>query len=386
MKDNRNITPKLHEMETSVFAVMSQMAAEYNAINLSQGFPDFPISEELIDIVHYYMKKGYNQYAPMKGLDELRRVIHRLYVQNHDAEYHPDSEITITAGATQALYTAISSFIRKGDEVIIFEPAYDAYAPAVTMNGGIVKYCRMVAPDFHVDWEEVAQAITPATRMIIINTPHNPTGAVFSKSDMVALQRLLQKRKDIIVLSDEVYEHLVFDGKEHESVARFSGLADRAFVIGSFGKTLHATGWKTGYAAAPEYLMREFRKMHQYVVFAVNTPIQMAIADYLNKHPDLSGLSVFYQEKRDYFVRSVQNSRFEMLPSSGTYFQLLDYSGISQKDDQAFVKELITEHGVAAIPLSPFYENPVNNQTILRFCFAKKKETIDQAVEILCRI
>lgn len=379
------ITPKLKEMETSVFAVISQMAAEHKAVNLSQGYPDFSISEELIDMVTHHMKQGHNQYAPMKGLPELRETIKKLYLKNHNANYDADKEITITAGATQALYTAISSFVRENDEVIIFEPAYDAYVPAIEMNGGIAKHCTMRPPDFQIDWDEVIKTVNGNTRMIIINSPHNPTGSVLSVKDMVELQKIVEDR-EIVVVSDEVYEHLVFDGKEHQSAARFPTLAEKSFVIGSFGKTLHATGWKTGYALAPAYMMSEFRKMHQYVVFAVNTPIQYAITDYLNKYPDLSGLAEFYQKKRNYFVDKIRNSRFKVIPSKGTYFQLLDYSSISGQNDQEFTEELIKRHGVAAIPLTPFYQNEDENIKILRFCFAKKNETIDKAAKILCRI
>jgi len=379
------ITPKLKEMETSVFAVISQMADENNAINLSQGFPDFAISEELIEMVTYHMKQGRNQYAPMKGLPELRDMIKKLYLRNHNANYDADKEITITAGATQALFTAISAFVRENDEVIVFEPAYDAYAPAIEMNGGIAKHCTMKPPDFHIDWDEVIKTVNGKTRMIIINSPHNPTGTVLSVNDMVELQKIIEDR-EIIVVSDEVYEHLVFDGKEHQSAARFPALAEKSFVIGSFGKTLHATGWKMGYAIAPAYLMSEFRKMHQYVVFAVNTPIQYAITDYLNKYPNLSGLAEFYQEKRNYFLDKMKDSRFKMIPSKGTYFQLLDYSSVSGKNDKEFTEELIKKHGVAAIPLSPFYQSEDKQLKILRFCFAKKNETIDKAAKILCRI
>ncbi|MCF8309393.1 MAG: aminotransferase class I/II-fold pyridoxal phosphate-dependent enzyme [Bacteroidales bacterium] len=386
MKEDKNpIQPKLREMNTSVFAVMSQMAADYDAINLSQGFPDFQISGELIDRVNYHMKEGRNQYAPMKGVPGLRDMIQKLYLMNHNADYDAEDEITVTAGATQALYTAISAFVRKGDEVIIFEPAYDAYAPAIQMNGGIVKYSRLREPGFHVEWDEVARIINPKTRMIIINSPHNPTGAVFSEQDMLQLQKLV-KEKDLVVISDEVYEHLVFDGQEHHSAARFKELAQKTFVIGSFGKTLHATGWKTGYALAPAPLMKEFRKMHQFVVFAVNTPVQYAITDYLKKYPKLEGLADFYQAKRDFFVNQIQDSRFKVIPSKGTYFQLLDYRGITQKDDQSFTEELIKNYGIAAIPLTPFYHEKQDNMNILRFCFAKKQETINKAAEVLCRI
>ncbi len=380
---NSSITPKLPKVETSVFAVMTQMATDYNAVNLSQGFPDFDISAELIGLVHKHMQEGRNQYAPMKGIKRLRDAICQRYSATYNAEYDPDDEITITAGATQAIYTAISAFVRENDEVIIFEPAYDLYATTIRMNGGTVKYYSMALPDFSINWKEVNRMVNGNTRMIIINSPHNPSGSVLSDYDMRQLEKIVEGR-DIIVLSDEVYEHLIYDGHQHHSAAAYPEIASRSFVVGSFGKTLHATGWKVGYALAPAFLMKEFRKLHQFVVFAVNTPVQHAVADYLEHH-DLSGLSSFYQQKRDYFLGKTAKSRFKPIPAKGTYFQVLDYSEISDLPEAEFAENLIKKHGIAAIPMSAFYHQKINRNQ-LRFCFAKKTETIDKATSILCRI
>lgn len=378
------ITSKLPNTPTSIFAIMSKMANDHQAINLSQGFPDFEISEQLIERVGYYMKKGYNQYAPMTGVAELSKVISNKVKNLHGMVYDPATEINITAGATQALYTAIAAFVRDEDEVIIFEPAYDAYAPAVRVHKGIVKYARMEMPGYRINWEQTARMISSNTRMIIINTPHNPTGSILHHDDLVQLEKLT-RNTDIVVLSDEVYEHLIFDGSQHQSVCRFPELAGRSFAIGSFGKTFHATGWKIGYALAPENLMAEFRKVHQWVVFAVNTPIQMAMADYLNDPSTYMNLPKFYQQKRDLFLDLIKTSRFKVIPSSGTYFQCLDYSDISTNGDIDFARELVEKHKIASIPMSPFYKNGKDDK-VLRFCFAKKEETLKKAAEILCGI
>jgi len=384
MQFQGNIKSKLSNTSTSIFAVMSQLARENNAINLSQGFPDFEISAELIDRVTYYMKKGFNQYAPMTGIPELTKAIAEKTYRLHGTRYSPETEINITAGATQALYTAIAAFVRDEDEVIIFEPAYDSYAPAVRVNGGTVKYARMELPDFKINWAQTTRMVTGKTRMIIINTPHNPTGAVLDEEDMMQLEKLTHN-SDIIVLSDEVYEHLIFDKLQHQSVARFPELAKRSIAVGSFGKTFHATGWKIGYAVAPENLMREFRKVHQWVVFAVNTPIQKAIADYLENENNYLNLPDFYAEKRDRFQAMIQSSRFKTIPCFGTYFQCLDYSDISDENDQDFARRLTIENNIASVPLSSFYKDGTDNR-ILRFCFAKREETLTKAAEILCKI
>ena len=378
------IVTKLPNIGTSIFSVMSKMAGEYNAINLSQGFPDFPVSNELIDLIHHYMKRGHNQYAPMPGVPILRQQIAKKINSIYGAAYNPDYEINITAGATQAIYTVIAAMIKEEDEAIIFEPAYDSYAPSVKLNGGIVKYAQLRLPDYSVDWEELPRLINHRTKLIIINTPHNPTGSVLSSSDMEQLNNLT-RNTDIVILSDEVYEHLIFDNLHHESVCKYPNLARRSFVIASFGKTFHATGWKMGYVLAPEKLMTEFRKVHQFNVFTVNTPIQYAIADFISKKKNYNKLHSFYEKKRDYFANKIRGSRFRIVPCFGTYFQLLDYQDISDKPEMEFAQELIKEHGIASIPVSAFYHDEIESKR-LRFCFAKQKETLDQATKILCKI
>jgi len=298
--------------------------------------------------------------------------------------YDPETEITITAGATQGIYTAIASMVGDDDEVIIFEPAYDSYAPAVQLAGGIVKYAVMKPPEFRINWQEVSRMITHRTRMIIINSPHNPTGSILREEDLRELERLTRK-SDITILSDEVYEHLIYDGATHESVCRYPGLAERSFVTGSFGKTFHATGWKMGYVLAPENLMNEFRKSHQFIVFTCNTPIQYAIAEFLGNDKNYAGLDTFYQAKRDTFADMISTSRFRLIPSHGTYFQLVDYSSISEENDMDFAERLIREHGIGTIPVSPFYHGG-NDHKLLRLCFAKKEETLEKAANILCKI
>lgn len=379
-----SIISKLPGVGTSIFAVMSQLAKEHNAINLSQGFPDFEVSAELIQLINKYMKQGENQYAPMPGLPVLREQISKKVKSLYNAEYDPDSEITVTAGATQALYTAISAFVKDEDEVIIFEPAYDSYSPAIKLNRGIVKYAQLRLPDYHIDWTEVSRMITHRTRMITLNTPHNPTGAVLSKKDLDELHKLT-KNTDIIVLSDEVYEHLIFDRKKHQSLCAYKGLADRSIIVASFGKTFHATGWKMGYAMAPKKLMKEFRKTHQFIVFTVNTPIQYAIADYMQNEENYKNLGSFYQKKRDYFLDLIKDSRFKVIPSHGTYFQVLDYSEISDLPEMEFAEKLIKEHHVASVPVSAFYHQKTDHK-MLRFCFAKKEETLIEAAKLLCKI
>ncbi|MFZ4463476.1 MAG: methionine aminotransferase [Bacteroidales bacterium] len=379
-----NIISKLPTAGTSIFAVMSKLANDHQAINLSQGFPDFPISEKLIERVNHYMKKGFNQYAPMPGVGVLRQAIAAKAKASYGVDYDPESEITVTAGATQAIFTAISTFVRETDEVIIFEPAYDSYAPAVKALGGVVKYSALKLPDFHIDWSEVKRLITNRTKMIIINSPHNPCGSLISKEDLQQLSALTRD-SDIIVLSDEVYEHLIFDGNVHQSVCLYPELLSRSLVVGSFGKTFHATGWKTGFVMAPALLMAEFRKLHQFTVFASNTPVQYAIADFLQDPENYIHLSKFYQAKRDFFVNGIKDSRFTIIPSYGTYFQLLDYSAISKENDMEFARRLVLEHNIASVPLSPFYSMEAEGK-LLRFCFAKSEETLNKATEILCRI
>jgi methionine transaminase len=381
---NGNLQSKLSQTGTSIFAVMSKLAQEHQAVNLSQGFPDFPIDERLIDRVTHYMKKGYNQYAPMPGVPALRQAIAAKVKLSYGIDYDWQNEINITAGATQALNTAISAFVKESDEVIIFEPAYDSYAPSVRACGGLVKHIALKAPDFRIDWDEVTRSISNRTRMIIINSPHNPSGSLIDGYDLHRLDNLTRD-SDIIVLSDEVYEHLIFDGKKHYSACELPGLLSRSLVVGSFGKTFHATGWKTGFIMAPANLMAEYRKLHQFVIFASNTPIQYAIADFLGDAANYESLGAFYQQKRDYFAKGLSGSRFNVVPCFGTYFQLLNYSRISQMPEMEFAEWLVKEHKIAAVPVSPFYHNKFN-QHLLRFCFAKTEKTLDKAINILCKI
>jgi len=379
-----SLTSKLPNTGTSVFAVMSGLATETGAINLSQGFPNFPVSEKLIGLVNHYMKAGMNQYAPMQGVLSLREAIARKVQDTYGMVYDPVSEINITSGATQAIYGVIAALIRPGDEVIVIEPAYDSYAPAVELNGGTVRYSSLMLPGYQVNWAEVRSLIHSSTRMIIINSPHNPTGAILSAADMAELDKIT-RGTDIIILSDEVYEHLIYDGYRHESICWYPSLASRSFVIGSFGKTFHTTGWKTGFVLAPGNLMAEFRKAHQFIVFAGNTPMQYALADFLSDKDNYTYLPDFYQQKRDYFTGMITQSRFRIIPSYGTYFQLLDYSRISEEREYEFAIRMTKEYKIASVPVSPFYHEKEDHR-VLRFCFAKTEETLEKAAEILCKI
>ena len=378
------LVSKLPQVGTTIFTVMSRLAAEHNAINLSQGFPDFDCALELQDLVTKAMKAGLNQYPPMAGIPQLREAIAEKVRTLYGASYDPEHEITVTPGATYGLFTAIATLIRPGDEVIVFEPAYDSYVPSIEVQGGKTIYLGLKFPDYHIDWNEVRQAITPKTRMIIINTPNNPTASVFSAADMRELETIT-RGTDIVILSDEVYEHLVFDGAQHQSVARFPGLAERSFVVSSFGKTYHVTGWKMGYCLAPKALMNEFRKVHQFNVFTCNTPVQYALAEFMQHQEHYLGLAAFYQRKRDYFRDRLRESRFTLLPSSGTYFQSVRYDDITDEKDADFAMRLTREHGIAAIPLSAFYHAPPGHK-VLRFCFAKTEQTLFKGTEILRRI
>ena len=375
---------KLPGAKTTIFTQMSQLATEVGAINLSQGFPNFDVAPKLIELVHKAMLDGHNQYAPMQGLMELREVLSDSFYKKYHMRYNADTEITITSGATQAIYSAITTVIKEGDEAIIIEPAFDIYAPSVTINGGIPRFYKLKDPDYTIDWAEFGRLITANTKLIIINTPHNPTSTVLSKTDLLMLERLTNGT-DIIILSDEVYEHIIFDGIRHESIAHYPKLAERCFLVGSFGKTFHVTGWKTGFCMAPAKLMAEYRKVHQNVVFAGNRPMQTAIASYMQNEENYLNLSVLYQEKRDYFLKLMKNSRFEPLPSFGTYFQLFKYDQISEESENDFALQLTKENGVAAIPLSYFYRDG-HDRKVLRFCFAKTNETLEQAAELLCKI
>jgi methionine transaminase len=379
-----NISSKLPKVGTTIFTVMSKLAEANQAINLSQGFPNFQCSEKLLSLVNHYMQKGFNQYAPMPGIMPLREILAQKTQKLYNAVYDPETEITITAGATQAIYTAISAIIREGDEVVLFTPAYDCYQPAIELNGGKPVFVKLKAPDYAVNWDSVKKLINQRTKMIIINTPHNPTGMVFSASDMEQLQSIV-KNSNIIILSDEVYEHIIFDDRVHQSVCKYPALAERSFVISSFGKTFHTTGWKMGYVLAPKTLMEEFRKIHQYLVFSCNTPIQYALAEFLKNDAEYLGLSAFYQQKRDFFLKLIKASRFEFTPSPGTYFQLLNYKNISEEKDTDFAISLTNNHKIASVPISVFYNTSIDNK-MLRFCFAKDDETLEKAAEILCNI
>ena len=368
----------------SIFTVMGKMAVEYNAINLSQGFPNFPSDPALIALVDRAMADGFNQYAPMAGDFDLRKEISLKIEKLHSHYYDPSSEITLTVGATQAIFTIIAATINGGDEVIIFTPAYDCYAPTVELFGGKIVPVQLHPPYFNVDWEIVEENISEKTKMIIINTPHNPSGMIFSEEDMLMLQELATNH-NLLVLSDEVYEHIIFDGEQHQSVARFPGLAARSFITASFGKTFHNTGWKIGYCVAPEFLMKEFQKVHQFVVFCVNHPIQIALSTYLKDEENYLHLADFYQQKRDLFLTLMKDSRFKIIPAKGTYFQILDYSEISDISDLDFSERLLKTHGVATIPTSVFN---VGNEDFkqIRVCFAKTDATLEKAAAILKNI
>ncbi len=363
---------------------MSSLSNEHGAINLSQGFPDFPVDPRLIDLVSQKMQNGHNQYAPMQGIPQLRRALSRKIRDNYGTTVNSNSEITITSGATQAIHTAISAVVQEGDEVVIFTPAYDCYSPSVVLNGGKPIHVQLVHPDYHINWKEVKRVVNRHTRMIIINTPHNPTGAVLSKRDINELIKITAGT-DIVILSDEVYEHIIFDGTEHHSVLKYPELASRSYAVYSFGKTFHCTGWKLGYCVAPKNLMEEFRKVHQFNVFASNHPMQAALADYVSDEENYNGLNRFYQKKRNLFQTRMAESKFKPLTTRGTYFQLYDYSAISEEKDVDFAKRLTMEHGVSTIPVSVFYHTPVYEK-VVRFCFAKSDETLERATELLCKI
>ena len=379
-----NHVSKLPNVGTTIFTVMSALAHEHNAINLSQGFPNFKSDQQLIDLVNKAMNSGYNQYAPMPGALSLRKAITSKFELLYGTSYHPESEITVTAGATQAIFTAISTFINKGDEVIIFRPAYDCYEPAIALNGGITISVQLKGLDYRVNWEEVQLKVTNKTKMIIINSPQNPSGSIFSREDLLQLQKLTQ-HTDIIVLSDEVYEHIIFDDEQHQSVCLFPDLKSRSLITASFGKTFHNTGWKVGYCCAPKDLMQEFRKVHQFNVFSVHHPTQVALAEYLDSPNNYNGLSMFYQKKRDLFLDLIKGSKFDFIPAKGTYFQSMGFTEITNEPDIEFAKRLTAEYKIAAIPLSVFNTNGQDDK-MLRFCFAKTDETLKKAAEILNKI
>ncbi len=381
---NLNLTSKLPHVGTTIFTKMTMLANAQQALNLSQGFPDFETDPKLVQLVAQAMEKGYNQYAPMIGAQPLRDVIVKKYKEIYDVEVDATEELTITAGGTQAIFTAIATVVRPEDEVIIFEPAYDCYAPTIELFGGKVVPVRLLAPDFRIDWDYVATLINAKTRLIIINNPNNPTGKVLDKEELIKLGTLLEGTSTLL-LSDEVYEHIVFDGVLPQSVIGIPTLRERSFVIASFGKLLHTTGWKIGYCIAPALLTQEFRKVHQFNVFSVNSPMQFAIAEYLGDLSYVKGLPAFFEQKRNLLKDGLKESRFKILPCEGTYFLNIDYSSISQEKEFEFACSLTEQYKIATIPLSAFYKE-FTNQQVLRVCFAKKDETLWKAVEILKKI
>ncbi|WP_201315761.1 pyridoxal phosphate-dependent aminotransferase [Dyella sp. EPa41] len=380
-----HIDTKLPKVGTTIFSVMSQLAIEHKAVNLGQGFPDFEPPEALREAVTRAMAEGRNQYAPGIGLQPLREQIALKTERMYGHKLSADTEVTVTSGATEALFAAIAAVVRAGDEVIVFDPAYDSYEPAIELQGARAVHIPLQAPTFSVDWQRVRDAVTPKTRMILINSPHNPTGAVLSSADLDELAAIVRDT-EIVVLSDEVYEHIVYDGAQHQSVLRHAELAARSFVVSSFGKTYHCTGWKVGYAVAPKALSAEFRKVHQYLTFCTFHPAQVAFAGFMASTPEhYLELPAFYQAKRDRFRELIKPSRFKLLDVPGGYFQLVDYSAISNQDDVAFCEWMVKEGGVAAIPLTPFYETAPGTH-LLRLCFAKSDATMDAAAERLCKL
>jgi methionine transaminase len=371
------VQSKLPSTGVSIFSVMTRLANEHGAINLSQGFPDFDCSPELVETVARYMREGHNQYPPMPGVAALRSALAMKIERLYGRRFNPETEITITSGATEAIFSTLTALVRPGDEVVLFQPCYDSYVPGVQLNGGVPKFVTLRFPDYRIDWDEARRAITPRTRLLLLNLPHNPTGMMLDAEDLRELKRTLEGT-DAFVVSDEVYEHIVFDGKRHESIARDPDLAARAVVISSFGKSYHTTGWKVGYVSAPQALTAEIQRVHQFVTFTVNGAIQMAYAEMVNRDPFCTGLTEFYQAKRDAFLRLVAGSRFKPLPCRGTYFQLLDYSDISADADAEMALRLIKEHGVASIPTSAFLYGETSGP-VLRFCFAKRDDTLERA-------
>ena len=381
-----DLRTKLPRVGTTIFAVMSQLAAEHGAVNLGQGFPDFDVPPRLVDALARAMRDGHNQYAPMTGLPVLREAIADKTARCYGYRPDPAAEITVTSGASEAIFDAIHAVVRPGDEVIVLDPCYDCYEPAIDLAGGVAVHVPLDPQTFAPDWELIRRAVSPKTRMLMTNTPHNPSGAMFDAGDIQQLADLL-RGTDIVLLSDEVYEHIVYDGRRHESVLRYSELRERAFVISSFGKTYHCTGWKVGYCVAPPSLSAEFRKVHQYNTFCTFTPAQAAFAEMIAGEPEhYETLGAFYQPKRDRFREQLLTTRLKPLPVPGGYFQLVDYSEVSDLDDAAFCRWLTVEHGVVAIPLSPFYGSPPVGQRLARLCFAKNEATLDAAIERLGRL
>lgn len=383
MQTLQTLPSKLPRVGTTIFTVMSKLAADVGALNLSQGFPSFPADPALPDLVTKAMRANHNQYAPMAGVPVLRDAIARKTTELYGISYDPDTEITITSGATEALYAAITAVVQPGDEVIVFEPAYDSYVPAIELAGGIPVFVSLTPPDYAIDWAQVAEKITDRTRLILVNTPHNPTGRVWTGDDLNQVADLIRER-DIFVVADEVYEHITFDQRQHISLMQHPVLQERTFVIGSFGKTFHITGWKIGYCLAPNELTVEFRKIHQFLTFSVSTPMQYALADYLQQPDRYLDLPAFYQQKRDLFLQAIAGSRFSYVPTEGTFFQNVSYAAITDEPDYDLAIRLTKEIGVASIPVSVFYDQK-NDYKILRFCFAKDDETLLRAGERLVK-
>jgi methionine aminotransferase len=384
MPSTLSVSSKLPDVGVSIFAVMTRLANEHGAINLSQGFPDFDCEPGLVDAVTSAMRAGHNQYAPMPGVLALREAIARKVDVCYGATCDPQSEIQIVSGATAGLYAALTAFVRSGDEVVLFEPCYDSYVPVVRLNGGTPVFVTLRYPDYRVDWDEVRRAVTRRTRVILVNTPHNPTGRMWTADDMRQLAAIVDGT-DIVLVSDEVYEHVIFDGRHHESLLRYPELRQRACVISSFGKTFHTTGWKVGYCVAPPPILAEVQRVHQFMTFTVHTPSQVAFAEFVARDPGATELPAFYQRKRDFFLKLIDGSRFRPLACDGTYFQLLDYSAISRDTDRDMAMRLITENGVASIPCSAFLYHD-RGGPVLRFCFAKKEETLQAAADRLRRV
>lgn len=384
MQNHPQIISKLPDVETTIFTVMSALANKEGAINLSQGFPNFQIDPRLKELVQQALNKDQVQYAPMAGRLDLREEIARKLMLQHSIQVDPLNELTITAGATQAIYCAIAAIIDAGDEVILFDPAYDCYAPTIQLHGGIPKHLKLSYPTFSIDWEQVNAAVNEKTKMIIVNNPQNPTGAVWSENDIKELEAICLKYPELIILSDEVYEHIQFEG-EHQSVLKSEILRSRSFVTYSFGKTFHVTGWKMGYCVAPEKLSLEFRKVHQFNVFCVNNTMQFALINYLKSGDEWRHIASFYQSKRDLFIKGMRQSRFKPLACEGTYFCLYNYEEISDLPDVEFAKWMTKEHKVASIPISVFYADKTDNK-VIRFCFAKEDETLSKALNLLCKI
>ncbi|MBR9777900.1 MAG: aminotransferase class I/II-fold pyridoxal phosphate-dependent enzyme [Cytophagales bacterium] len=384
MTKAKNLPSKLPYVGTTIFTVMSKLATDEGAYNLSQGFPSFDCSPKLSELVCHYLKNGYNQYAPMSGAPVFRESIAEKTADVYGISYNPETEVTVTSGATEAIFCAVTAVVYPGDEVIVLEPAYDSYVPAIDLNGGVPVFVTLDAPDFKIDWEKVKAKISPKTKAILINTPHNPVGTVFSKEDLDCLAEII-RGKDIYIISDEVYEHIVFDGEVHHSMMTHPELKERSFICNSVGKTYHVTGWKIGYCLAPAALTKEFRRIHQYITFCTVSPMQFALADFLKLPEHYEALSDFYQRKRDRFNEALKASRFTFKPSKGSFFQIVSYEKITDKYDYDLAIRLTKEIKVASVPVSVFYKDKKDDK-LLRFCFAKDDDILDKAAELLCKL